>query len=98
MTVYQQYSPADEALSIADILNNKERPQSNRHLMSEFCGLFIFYEKEGNHMAGLFKGWGERIRKWKAAIHLLESAQYDLECTPLSGTATVMSGTLFLCI
>ena len=30
-------------------------------------------------MAGLFKGLAERIRKWKAAIHLIESAQYDLE-------------------
>ena len=30
-------------------------------------------------MAGLFKGLVKRIRKWKAAIHLLESAQYDME-------------------
>lgn len=30
-------------------------------------------------MAGLVKGLVERIRKWKAAIHLLESAQYDME-------------------
>lgn len=30
-------------------------------------------------MAGLFRGLVERICKWKAAIHLLESAQYDLE-------------------
>lgn len=34
-------------------------------------------------MAGLVKGLVERIRKWKAAIHLLESAQYDMEYIPV---------------